>query len=105
MVNGDSFGSENAARSVEPITVQNIFNHDSTANVIGTFRTISVDGRITTILTAVVGEDALKDDRRYSGFTLSGKRVDIMEPWRIPRWNRKRFLCWIRTLGRSSSEI
>ncbi|GFX25601.1 hypothetical protein TNCV_3124371 [Trichonephila clavipes] len=74
-VNGDSFGSENAARSAEPITVQNIFNHDSTANVICTFRTISVDGRITTILTAVVGEDALKDDRRYSGFTVSGKRV------------------------------
>ncbi|GFS90858.1 hypothetical protein TNCV_2951661 [Trichonephila clavipes] len=52
-----------------PITVHNIFNHDSTAKVICTFRTISVDGRITTILTAVVGEDALKDDRRYSGFT------------------------------------
>ncbi|GFX47615.1 hypothetical protein TNCV_3016341 [Trichonephila clavipes] len=86
VVNGDSFGSENAARSVEPITVHNIFNHDSTANVICMFRTISVDGRITTILTAVVGEDALKDDRRYSsGFTVSGKRVDIKEPWRIPR--------------------
>ncbi|GFT27770.1 hypothetical protein TNCV_204611 [Trichonephila clavipes] len=38
-----------SARSVEPITVHNIFNHDSTANVICTFRTISVDGRITTI--------------------------------------------------------
>ncbi|GFW61728.1 hypothetical protein TNCV_3706631 [Trichonephila clavipes] len=103
-VNGDSFGSENAARSVEPITVHNIFNHDSTANVICTFRTISVDGRITTILTAVAGEDALKDDRHYSGFTVSGKRVDIKEPWRIQGWNRKRFLCWVRTLGRSSSE-
>ncbi|GFU64524.1 hypothetical protein TNCV_2526391 [Trichonephila clavipes] len=72
-------------RGVEPINVHYIFNHDSTANVICTFRTISVDGRITTILTAVVGEDALKDDRCYSGFTVSGKRVDIMEPWRIPR--------------------
>ncbi|GFU70760.1 hypothetical protein TNCV_493231 [Trichonephila clavipes] len=84
-LNCDSFGSENAARSIEPKNVHNIFNHNSTANVIYTFRTISVDGRITTILTAVVGEDALKDDRRYSGFTVSGKRVDEMEPWRIPR--------------------
>ncbi|GFT90455.1 hypothetical protein TNCV_21851, partial [Trichonephila clavipes] len=69
---------------IEPITVHNIFNHDSTANMSARFEPSSVDGRITTILTAVVGEDALKDDRRYSGFTVSGKRVDIKEPWRIP---------------------
>ncbi|GFT43005.1 hypothetical protein TNCV_1615651 [Trichonephila clavipes] len=45
---------ENAARSVEPITVHNIFNHDSTASMSGRFDAVSVDGRITTILTAVV---------------------------------------------------
>ncbi|GFV11229.1 hypothetical protein TNCV_3976671 [Trichonephila clavipes] len=64
-------------QEVKPITVHNIFNHDSIANVICTFRTISVDGRITTILTAVVGEDV---ERRQAlhGFTVSGKRVDII---------------------------
>ncbi|GFU71541.1 hypothetical protein TNCV_4310371 [Trichonephila clavipes] len=104
-VNGDSFGSENAARSVEPITVHNIFNHNSTANVICTFRTIRVDGRITTILTAVVGEDALKDDRRDSGFTVSGKRVDIIEPWRIPRLEQEKVPLLDMHVSRSSSEI
>ncbi|GFU35823.1 hypothetical protein TNCV_3380791 [Trichonephila clavipes] len=108
-VNGDSFGGEKNAASVEPITVHNIFqSRRPTANVIcipNTFRTISVDGRITIYgQTAVVGEDALKDDRRYGGFTVSGKRVDIMEPRRIPKVGiGEGSFAGLRTLGRSSS--
>ncbi|GFY03476.1 hypothetical protein TNCV_3211141 [Trichonephila clavipes] len=88
--NGDSLGSENAARSAEPTTAHNIFNHDSTANAICTPRTISADGRTTTTLTAVVGEDALKDDRRHSGPTASGKRADTREPRRTPRLEQEK---------------
>ncbi|GFW41804.1 hypothetical protein TNCV_4980521 [Trichonephila clavipes] len=35
---------KNAARSVEPITVHNIFNHDSTASMSTAFRTIGNNG-------------------------------------------------------------
>ncbi|GFS53298.1 hypothetical protein TNCV_3845031 [Trichonephila clavipes] len=92
-VNGDSFGSENAARSVEPITEHNIFNHDSTANVI-CVSNHQCRWPNNDYTDCGGNEDALKDDRRYSGFTVSGKRVDIKEPWRIQGWNRK-----ICTLG------
>ncbi|GFX80463.1 hypothetical protein TNCV_178021 [Trichonephila clavipes] len=46
-----------------------------------------------------VGEDAERRQALWI-YCKSGKGVDIMEPWRIQGWNRKRFLCWIRTLGR-----
>ncbi|GFT26293.1 hypothetical protein TNCV_263461 [Trichonephila clavipes] len=75
-VNGDSFGfgSENAARSVEPITVHNIIQ-----SRLHSQRNLHVSNHQcrwpnNDYMTAVVGEDALKDDRRYSGFTVSGKK-------------------------------
>ncbi|GFV06908.1 hypothetical protein TNCV_2916681 [Trichonephila clavipes] len=67
-------------RSVE-LTVHNISNHDSTANVICVSGNLSsVDGRITTILTAVVGEDALKTTALHSGFTSlhAGTHIRIL---------------------------
>ncbi|GFW29498.1 hypothetical protein TNCV_744401 [Trichonephila clavipes] len=77
MENGNSIGKKKAAKSVEQTTVRTIFNHDSKAKIICTFQTTCVDGRITTIPTAIIS-------RCYEEFTEIGKRVDIVETSRIP---------------------